>query len=271
MPLHLDSITPDSKNSSIVAWILQKGIHECDAVFATEDKKYLHMKKRIMDVLSHECIGQLIYTLFLNEKEKRLEILDLDIIMDNPSSSLIRFLSLREGSSEANEYYAVETVSDGQHLEIETVNRHTEPHNLIDSEREVHVSLFPFQLNVFENMDAFNQWAGFSKPIEAGKPGLFIHGYSERFAMPGGLLNKNKKTDDSYSFMVGRVKTFRDVAIEFGENRLPFVLAEVDTALGLVPVAMGREVFDLSALKTDCIVVMNTVVKADIASSNVYS
>ena len=270
MPLHLDSITPNSQDSSIIACILQKWINECDAVFATEDKKYIHMRKRITDILTNENIGQMIYTVFHNEVEKRLEILDLDIIMDSDATSKIRFLKLREGSSDSNEYYDVEAVAEGQHLEIETVNRHTEPRDLVDTEREVHVSMFPFQLTVYESIDDLNQQFGFSKPVEAGKSGLFVHGYSERFAMPGGLMNENKKADDSYSFVIGKVKSFRDVAIEFGESNLPFVLAKVDTALGVVPVVMGRDVFELSKLRNNCIIAMNTVVKVDIATANAY-
>ncbi|MBQ3216741.1 MAG: hypothetical protein IJB35_02875, partial [Oscillospiraceae bacterium] len=51
----------------------------------------------------------------------------------------------------------------------------------------------------------------------------------------------------------------------FGEAALPFVLAKVDTALGAIPVAMGREVFDLKELKAGCIVAMNADIKADLA------
>ena len=42
MPLHLDSITNNSQDSSLIAWILQSGTQECDSAFATPDKKYIH-------------------------------------------------------------------------------------------------------------------------------------------------------------------------------------------------------------------------------------
>ena len=45
----------------------------------------------------------------------------------------------------------------------------------------------------------------------------------------------------------------------------------VDTALGVVPVAMGRDVFDLKKLKVGCVIAMNAVVKADVAAPGVYS
>lgn len=42
MPLRLDSITNNSQDSSLIAWILQSGTQECDSAFATPDKKYIH-------------------------------------------------------------------------------------------------------------------------------------------------------------------------------------------------------------------------------------
>ena len=151
------------------------------------------------------------------------------------------------------------------------MNRFTEPNKLIDTERDVHISMFPFQVNLFQDIDGFNQWAGISEPVEAGEgTGLFVHGFSERFCMPGGLMS-DKENDNDYSFIIGKVESFRDVSPNFGDYKIPFVLAMVDTALGVVPVAMGRDVFDLKELKVGCVIAMNAVVKADVAAPGVYS
>ena len=87
--------------------------------------------------------------------------------------------------------------------------------------------------------------------------------------MPGGLTSEGK--DNDYSFIIGTVKSFRNVSPNFGSHKLPFVLAKVDTALGAVPVAMGQDVFDLKELNVGCVIAMNTVVKADIASSEAFN
>lgn len=268
MPLRLDSITNNSQDSSLIAWILQSGTQECDSAFATPDKKYIHMKRKIVDRSSGDKIGELIFT--LQNTGKQLEVLDIDIILANETASRIRFETLKE-QSDSNEYYEVSTIDQDAHLIIETVNRFTEPDKLIDTERDVHISIFPFQVNLFENMDGFNRWAGFSEPIEAGEgTGLFVHGFSERFCMPGGLMS-DKENDNDYSFIIGKVESFRDVSPNCGDHKIPFVLAMVDTALGVVPVAMGRDVFDLTELKVGCVVAMNAVVKADVAAPGVYS
>ena len=61
------------------------------------------------------------------------------------------------------------------------------------------------------------------------------------------------------------IRSFSDVSIAFGEFNLPFVLAQVDTALGTVPVAIGKDVFNISNLKEDCIVAMEADVKVDLS------
>lgn len=265
MPLHFNSITNDSQNTAALAWVLQSGMDECDSVFISQDQQYFHIQSPVKDVLSQEEIGKIVYTIKNNDEQKALEVLDLDFILNTSEYTELKFLNKRNGSSDSNEYYDVETTSEGQHLQIETVNRHTISDDSIeDCERKVRISVFPFELSVYKDMDAFNKWAGFGDGKEVGNTGLKVGGFSETFAMPGGMF-KEKADDESYSFLVGRVKSFRDVQVSFGEISWDFVLANVYTALGTVPVAMGREVFDLSALEPEVIVAMNADVKADMS------
>ena len=263
MPLHLNSITNDTQKAEPLAWILQKGMDDCDSIFITEDQKYFHIRCNIIDRLSGNAIGRIVYTILHGEKV--LEIKDLDIVWNNDVPTRLQFNTLRDGSSDSNEYYEAETVEEGQHLELETVNRHVVSTEIIDTEREVFISAFPFELSVYSDMNAFNEWAGFNRVITVGDTDLKVGGFSEKFMMPGGLFNDKKKSDESYSFVVGKVVSYRDVEIAFGETVYPFVLAQVDTALGVIPVSMGREVFDLEHLQVGCIVAMNADIKADMA------
>ena len=133
MPLRLDSITNNSQDSSLIAWILQSGTQECDSAFATPDKKYIHMKRKIVDRSSGDKIGELIFT--LQNTGKQLEVLDIDIILANETASRIRFETLKE-QSDSNEYYEVSAIDQDAHLIIETVNRFTEPNRLINTDRD---------------------------------------------------------------------------------------------------------------------------------------
>lgn len=148
---------------------------------------------------------------------------------------------------------------------METVNRYVVDGELIDTEREVFISAFPFSLSVYADMDTFNEWAGFKKDAKVRGTDLKLAGFSDKFIMPGGVLNSNKRHDESYSFVIGRVVSFRNVEVSFGETVLLFVLSQVDTALGVIPVPMSRDVFDLENLEVGCIVAMNTDIKADVA------
>lgn len=271
MPLHFNAITNDSKNTAALAWILQDGMNECDSVFISPDQQYFHMQGSVRDALSQEEIGKIVYTIKKNAEKEALEVLDLDFILLSNEDTELKFLSKRKGSSDANEYYDVEATSEGQHLVIETVNRHTVPEESIEGcERTVQISVFPFGLNVYKDIDAFNEWAGFGEKTKIGDTGFNLGGFSETFAMPGGFLNGNAD-DESYSFLIGRVKSYRDVQVSFGDVTWDFVLANVLTALGTVPVAMGREVFDLSMLSPGVIVAMNADVKADLSRPEDFS
>lgn len=269
MPLHLNSITNDSHNAETLAWILQDGMDECDSVFITEDRKYLHIRRPIKDLRSGEELGQTIYTLKM--KEDALEVLDIDMVWRNDRPTKLRFNTLREGSSDANEYYEAETADNEQHLEIETVNRHIVQGELLDTEREVFASAFPFALTVFADIDAFNKWAGFKEERSIADTGLKIGGFSETFMMPGGLFDPDKRQSESYSFLIGKVVSYQDVEIAFGKTVLSFVFAQVETGLGIIPISMGREVFDLSELKPGCIIAMNADIKVDVAKEGDYS
>ena len=263
MPLHLNSITNDNQKAEPLAWILQKGMDECDSVFVSEDNKYFHIRGNIIDRLSGEPIGKIVYTILHGDEV--LEIKDLDIVWNNSVPTMLQFNKLRDGSSDANEYYEAETVDEGQHLELETVNRHVVSEDIVNTKREAFISAFPFELNVFANIQAFNEWAGFKREITVGNTGFKVGGYSERFMMPGGMFNAKKKSDESYSFVIGTVKSYRDVEIAFGETVYPFVLAQLDTALGVIPVSMGRDVFDIEKIQEGCIIAMNADIKADFA------
>ena len=65
--------------------------------------------------------------------------------------------------------------------------------------------------------------------------------------------------------------TIRRGVFTFGETVLSFVLAQVETGLGIIPASMGREVFDLAELKIGCVIAMNADIKADVAKPEAFS
>ena len=79
---------------------------------------------------------------------EKLNIIDIDIILDNDNTSRIHFLKKLAASSEANEYYDAEVVGQGGHLQIETVNRNACKEEIVDTEQEVYISAFPFSVEV---------------------------------------------------------------------------------------------------------------------------
>ena len=263
MPLHFQSITQKDQNSELLAELFGEPFENPSSVFVSKDK-YVHSQTNIRDEISGEIFGKLVYTIKSNEKKQVNELLDLDLVLINDTKTRLRFLSLREGSSDANEYYDAEIAEDDGRLEIETVNRHSAEGELVGTEREVGICAFPFELTVYESIKVFNKAMGFDREIKVKGLDLAVHGFSERFIMPGGAMS-GKKEDGSYTFLLGRVIGFRDVRWRLGAIELNFVIAQLDTALGVIPAAMSREVFDLSNLSENAIVAMNADIKADLA------
>ncbi len=268
MPLHFQSITEKDQSPALLTELFYEPFEHPSSLFVSKDK-YLHSQTDIRDELSGDLIGKIVYTVKSNEEKQVNELLDLDIVLNNDVKTTLRFLALREGSSDSNEYYdAAEVESDG-HLEIETVNRHSVEGDLVDTEREVSICAFPFELTVYEDIEAFNRAMGFDKEIKVGDTDMLVHGFSEKFIMPGGMWG-SKANDESYTFLLGKVVDFRDVRWQLGKHTLDFVITRLDTALGVIPAAMGREVFDLAELTAGKIIAMNADIKADLARPEDY-
>jgi len=254
MPIHFNSITNDSPSSAF-AWMMQEPLQKADEAVVSEDKKHIHCASTFKDALTDIPIGKFIYTMEIHPDS--LEILDVDIILLNDEAAEIEFVDMLDVESEPDKYYHVEAQEEGQHLYIETVNRYAVNEEIVGTTREVSVSAFPFELNVYDSIDDFNREIGFDEVKTVGDTDITVGGLSETFA--GCSLD-----EDNYSMVVGKVVAFKDVRLSTPDKDYDFVLAWLDTALGLTPTAMGREVFDLESLGIGKIIVMNTYIKAEL-------
>ena len=263
MPLHLQSIVNDEKESEYIADLLLLTCETPDGAFVSEDK-YLHTLLRLKDDVTDDPFGKLVFTIKINDEENTLQILDLDITLDNENRTELRFLDLRPGSSDANEYYDAYTEENGAHLELETVCRHAVKEELTGSCRDVSISAFPFKLSVFENLKAYNKAIGMDKKIKVKGTEYSVCGMSEYFIMPGGTLGTEEE-EESFTYLLGTVTSWKDVRWRLGKNVLEFVLVWLDTALGRIPAAMGRDVFDLSDLAIGSLIAMYADIKADMS------
>ena len=264
MPLHLQSLTNDYQDHDLLTSLLMLATENPDGFLVTEDK-YLLSRYALSDEPSGMPFGSLVITMKVCDEENVIRILDLDITLENESRTVLHFLEMRDGSSDSNEYYEAETEKDGSHLELETVCRHAIRDSLSDSVRDVSISAFPFQLSVFEDIEAFNQWAGFDKEINVKGMDFYVHGFSEHFIMPGSAQRMMKEDDEIFSFLLGKVDSWKEIRWKIGDRELEFVIIRLDTALGTIPVAAGREVFDLSGLAKGAIIAMSADIKADLS------
>lgn len=262
MPIHLQSLTANSNDSGLLAALLQGALDHTDAAVVSEDQIYIQMAQFLMDVLSKQRIGKLVYTMFRNANEKSLIVLDLDITLDSESVTELRFLDKLPASSDANEYYDVEATDEGQRLQVETVNRYLIRQDIENTTQAVRTSAFPFRLTVYKDLNELNRELGFpGQSVDE----MEVVGLHEHFAAPGSFSQDEAFKGETFSVIVGTVKSVRDVEVRFGKYKIPFVIAQIDSALGLLPTAMGRDVFDLDGLVPGAAVIMYADIKADFA------
>ena len=173
----------------------------------------------------------------------------------------LHFEEKLQQSSEANEYYEVVT-HDGLHFQIETVNRYSlKQEEIFGTDQNAYLSAFPFQMDLYNSEYELNKALGFKKTIEVANTGMKISGYSTKMMAVGGIFTG--KIDEPSSFIIGEIEDFRDVTLNIANINVNFTIIYLNTAIGIIPVAVHKENFDLSKLQKGNILAMLADVKAD--------
>lgn len=240
MPLRFRSIM-SGNGEELLDWLMEENLGSARLNYVPH-ADFMLATTTLKDGLTNTDMGKIVYTFELVDNE--MQLLDIDIVLRNSNTTGLEFCHMLPGSSDANEYYQAEIVDAGARVNIETVNRHTIEGELQGSVRNVSVSAFPFQLSVYDSIEAFQK--------ETGVP------FSDKYA--GCSFG-----DEIYATVVGKVMAARDVRMQAGDRSIDFVIAWLDTALGMIPAAMSRDVFDLESLAPGKTVVMNANLKADLA------
>ena len=260
MPVHLNSIVKNKeKENNIFLGIIKKDFNNSTNIFISEDKKIIIASKDILNKNNMEIIGKEVITTKLSHEDECFEILDVDLTLFNENKITLEFDSKLEESSVSNEYYDVHTIDNDVYFQIETVNRYkVEDKDIVNTKKDVYLSAFPFVLSIFNTMKEVNKALGILKPIKVKDLDLDVTGYSEEFVGCGDVF-----VGHISSVIVGRVVSFSSVNAVIGEEEVSFTIIKVKTALGIIPVAASKDVFDLSNLKKDKLIVMIANVKAD--------
>jgi hypothetical protein len=260
MPLHLESITRSDHDEKLIQHLFEKTFHDCGHGLTSADKRFLVTRCGLTDELSGEAIGAVTFT--LANGEEGLEMLDIDLTLSSAEPVELTLLKRLEQSSEANEYYDAELPGKGQRLQIETVCRYAVEGGIEGKTLPAYVSAFPFRLSLYDSIEAFN-----SELCCKDAPEFKL---SSSFIAPGGIFAKGNR-GEVFSFILGTVESFREARLSFGETQVDFVIAQVETALGTIPVPMSREVFDLGDLAPGKLIAMYADIKADLSKPSDFA
>lgn len=264
MPVHFNSFVADKEDlkTKLFANIVSKYTKDADDIIVSDDKKNIHMTSYFKDIKTGENIGKVVITLILNEMEKQLQIVDTDITILTKNKVKLHFERKLKESSEANEYYEVYPIEDERHFEIETVNRYYIKELEIEgTDQDVYLSCFPFQLDIFDSQEELDKRFGFSgQEIEI--PGVEKQklGMSSDFMGVGSIVTEE---DEPCSLIIGTIYDFRDVDVNIADVIIKFKIIDIQTAVGIIPVAVNEGNFDLSKMEKDKLICILADVKAD--------
>ena len=262
MPVHFNSFIADKDEklrTDLFADIVSKYLDEPDDVFVSEDKKNIHMTKFFKDVKTKKNIGKVVITLIV--REDNIELVDTDITLLSDNKVKLHFEEKLEQSSEANEYYVVYELEGEKHFDVETVNRYCIDKDIEGTEQDVYLSAFPFQLELFENEDEMNKALGLGKEIDVPGIGKKVFGMDPTMMSVGRVMTN---ATEPCAFIIGKVKNYKDVTVDIAGHTIKFIIIDLETGTGIMPVAVHEENFDLSKLKKGILLVMVADVKADL-------
>ena len=261
MPVHFNSFIAEEKEqlkTKLYSDIVTKYTEKADDIFTTEDKTKIIMTSYFEDINTKNNIGKVVITLLV--RTDCIEIVDTDIVLLTDSKIKLHFEEKLKESSEANEYYVVYDLAQERHFIIETVNRYTINDELEGRDQEVYLSAFPFKLDIFENEKEMNKSLGLGKEINIPGIGKSPISFSSRMLADGRIMGGIK---EPCSFIIGQVKDFLAVEVDIAGNILKFKIIYLETGVGIMPVVVSDENFDLHKLKQDALIVMFADIKAD--------
>lgn len=261
MPVHFESFISDKNEelkNKLLADILEKYTEQIDSIVASEDKTKLLSNTYFKDTRTKRNIGKVVLSFLIESKQ--MQIVDIDIVLLTKNKTALHFENKLEQSSLSNEYYLVCDTNQERHFDIETVNRQAIVGDIENTIQETYLSAFPFQVNIYENEKELNQAFGMNKKVNI--PGM---GETE-LKMDAKMMGEGQvmvKAQEPCSFVIGQVRSIKDVEADIAGNLIPFKIVQLDTGIGTMPVAITEKNFHLDKLKKGAFMVMVTDIKAD--------
>lgn len=244
MPLHLEAITDLEMTAEMTIDLFNQESVPYEHSGMSKNKQIILMAKSLIDLNTKEKIGKYVFTLAIHPETKMLMLIDIDMTLDAPEPTKLNFLERLPMSSPANEYYLASTTDEDRQLQIETVNRHlVDLAKLEDTTQSVYLSAFPFSLSIYNDLDDLNESLGMKTTVKIEGEDYNVAGFDINFMGAGDAFGAHE--NETFTFLIGTIVSYRFVRINIVENIIDFILAEISTGLGTIPCAISRSAFDL--------------------------
>ena len=106
-----------------------------------------------------------------------------------------------------------------------------------------------------------NKALGLGKEIDIPGIGKKLIGMDSRMMSDGRIM---VGSNEPCSFIIGEVKSFESVEVDIAGNVIDFKIINLETGIGIMPVAVDEKNFNLSKLREKVLIAMAADVKADL-------
>lgn len=251
---------PTQEDVDHLIWTIMNGVTS----YYERIKMLYHFRKEIIDENTEEPLGNVIVSMVADQNTGKSMYVDVDLSFYSEKPVPIQLEGKIGENSFANQHFnALYLERAEQHFWLETVNRFGSNPELEGLEVSAYISIFPQRVTVYKDLVELNKAYGLPKEINnpaIREIGITSITYSDSFIA----------AIEDYNKLFGTVVSMKDVEVHLEPLTLSFVLAQVRTAFGIVPVAMSRELFDLKELAPGCALDIEGRVVADLGNPAMF-
>lgn len=269
MPISANAFTKSEQEAEFILLDLMKYIMKkmLDGTYYATDGKHVQMAASCKDKLTKEDIVRAVFTMIQEGNDR--SIIDTNIISKKEHFKKLYFANKIRQEKEGYAFYDVKD-EDGRLYQVQTVNNYVYDESIVGKTLDVAVTLLPFQIEIYDSIEQYNEVKGISNqilPTFNGNNAKEVRmGVSEDFSVPGVLVANDPNV--VFSMVLGRVLTVRKCDIAFSERIITCYYIEIKSGDGSIPVIFSTDLVNDQKIKEGDLLEIMGDLKVDLASGD---
>lgn len=269
MPISANAFTKSEQEAEYILldlmdYVIKKML---DGTYYAIDGKHVQMAASCKNIITKEDIVRVIFTIIQKGNER--SIVDTNIISKKEHFKKLYFANKIRQEKEGYAFYDVKD-EDGRLYQVQTVNDYVLDESIVKKTLEVAVTLLPFQIEVYDSIEQYNEVKGISNqilPTFNGNDTKEVRmGVGEDFSVPGTLVSGNP--NEVFSMVLGKVLSARKCDIDFSGRIITCYYVEIKSGDGSIPVIFSTDLVNNQEIKEGDLLEIMGDLKVDLASGD---